>query len=70
MLSNVCWIGLPEDLCCYGTEQEIQYINPGAESTTGTDSSVGTTSRALAMIAHDAGLIPAQSTIFHDIPTM
>ena len=43
------------------------YINPGAEFTTGTDSSVG---RALVMIADDAGSIPAQSTIFHDIPTM
>ena len=62
-----CWIGLPEELCCCGTEQEILYINPGAEFTTGTDSSVG---RALVMIADDAGSILAQSTIFHDIPTL
>ena len=58
---GVCWIGLSEDLCCCGTEQEILYINPGAEFTTGTDSSVG---RALVMIADDAGSIPAQSNIF------
>jgi hypothetical protein len=35
-------------------------MNPGAEFTTRTDSLVG---RALVMIADDAGLIPAQSTI-------
>ena len=55
---------MPKDLCCCGTEQENTiHINPGAEFTTETDSSVG---RALVMIADDAGSIPAQSTIFHD----
>ena len=49
---------------CYGTEQGI--MKPGAEFTTRTDSLV---SRALVMIADDAGSIPAQFTVFHDIPT-
>ena len=54
-----CWTGLPEDLCANhtgrGTNHTLERNLPLR-----TDSLVG---RALVMIADDAGLIPAQSTI-------
>jgi hypothetical protein len=65
-MSPNCWTGLPDDLCANPTGQGV--MNPGAEFTTRTDSLVG---RALVIIADDAGLIPAQSTIsmtfLHDV---